>query len=117
MLSNVCSKELLNLRSVKDVTLGFPTQQDTAREKAALSTLAADVPDIPAGPTPSLPPGADSDPAHTDWAQLACLVCKRKFQSKEVLVKHQQFSDLHKVRIQSLCIILLSHCPLYYVLS
>ena len=95
---------------MKDVTLGFPTQQDTAREKAALSTLAADVPDIPAGPTPSLPPGADSDPAHTDWAQLACLVCKRKFQSKEVLVKHQQFSDLHKVyTFQRVCSLTV-HC-------
>ncbi|CAI8016755.1 RNA-binding protein 5-A [Geodia barretti] len=84
------------------ISLTAALEQDTAREKAALSTLAADVPDIPAGPTPSLPPGADSDPAHTDWAQLACLVCKRKFQSKEVLVKHQQFSDLHKKNLASL---------------
>jgi RNA-binding protein 5/10 len=84
------------------ISLTAALEQDTAREKAALSTLAADVPDIPAGPTPSMPLGADSDPAHTDWAQLACLVCKRKFQSKEVLVKHQQFSDLHKKNLASL---------------
>ena len=44
-----------------------------------------------------IPPGADSNPNHTDWDQLACLLCKRKFTSKEMLVKHQQFSDLHKV--------------------
>ena len=75
------------------------SQQDTASEKAALSSHAADVADIPTS-TP-LPPGADPDPTHTDWTQLACLLCKRKFPSKEVLVKHQQFSDLHKVCIHN----------------
>ena len=50
-----------------------------------------------APPSHRIPPGADMNPAHTDWDQLACLLCKRKFSSKEVLVKHQQFSDLHKV--------------------
>ena len=75
-----------------------PSQQDTASEKAALSSHAADVADIPTS-TP-LPLGEDPDPTHTDWTQLACLLCKRKFPSKEVLVKHQQFSDLHKVYIQ-----------------
>lgn len=33
----------------------------------------------------------------TDWNKLACLLCKRQFQTKEILVKHQQMSDLHKV--------------------
>lgn len=33
---------------------------------------------------------------HVDWNKLACLLCKRQFPSKEVLVKHQQMSDLHK---------------------
>jgi RNA-binding protein 5/10 len=32
-----------------------------------------------------------------DWTNLACMLCKRKFQSKEILTKHTQFSDLHKV--------------------
>lgn len=32
-----------------------------------------------------------------DWNKLACLLCKRQFQSKEILTKHTQFSDLHKV--------------------
>lgn len=68
------------------------SQQDTAIEKAALSSHAADIPDVP-----GLPPGGD--PSHTDWTQLACLLCKRKFPSKEVLIKHQQFSDLHKVHV------------------
>ena len=54
---------------------------------------------LEAAPPPPhrVPPGADMNPAHTDWDQLACLLCKRKFGSKEMLVKHQQFSDLHKV--------------------
>jgi len=33
----------------------------------------------------------------TDWPKLTCLLCKRLFHSREVLVKHQQLSDLHKV--------------------
>ena len=45
----------------------------------------------------SLPAGADPVPEHTDWDQLVCLLCKRKFGSKDILIKHQQFSDLHKV--------------------
>lgn len=32
-----------------------------------------------------------------DWTKLACLLCKRQFQSKEILSKHTQVSDLHKV--------------------
>lgn len=33
----------------------------------------------------------------TDWNKLACLLCRRQFPNKEVLIKHQQLSDLHKV--------------------
>ena len=54
---------------------------------------------------PTLPSSLDPDPAHTDWSQLACLLCKRKFESKEKLIKHQQFSGLHKV---CLCVCILS---------
>ena len=50
------------------------------------------------GPAP-LPQGADTNPTHTDWNQLACLLCKRKFPSRDVLIKHQQFSELHKVSL------------------
>lgn len=35
----------------------------------------------------------------TDWAKLACLLCKRQFPSKEALTRHTQLSDLHKVLI------------------
>lgn len=37
---------------------------------------------------------------HTDWNKLACLLCKRQFPSKEVLIKHQQLSDLHKQNLR-----------------
>ena len=33
----------------------------------------------------------------TDWPKLTCLLCKRLFNSREVLLKHQQLSELHKV--------------------
>lgn len=34
----------------------------------------------------------------TDWSKLACLLCRRQFPNKESLIRHQQLSDLHKVR-------------------
>uniref|UniRef100_A0A1B6FBC1 RNA-binding protein 5 n=2 Tax=Cuerna arida TaxID=1464854 RepID=A0A1B6FBC1_9HEMI len=33
---------------------------------------------------------------HVDWNKLNCLLCKRQFNSREVLMKHTQISDLHK---------------------
>lgn len=33
----------------------------------------------------------------TDWKKLACLLCKRQFSNCELLTKHQQLSELHKV--------------------
>lgn len=38
-----------------------------------------------------------SDDKLTDWNKLACLLCRRQFPNKEVLIKHQQLSNLHKV--------------------
>uniref|UniRef100_A0A0B7APJ4 RNA-binding protein 5 n=2 Tax=Arion vulgaris TaxID=1028688 RepID=A0A0B7APJ4_9EUPU len=37
-----------------------------------------------------------------DWAKLACLLCKRQFQSKDILSKHTQVSDLHKQNLEAL---------------
>jgi len=34
----------------------------------------------------------------TDFDKMTCLLCKRLFNTKEALVRHQQLSDLHKVR-------------------
>ncbi|GLH02559.1 RNA-binding protein 10 [Gryllus bimaculatus] len=38
---------------------------------------------------------------HTNWAKLACLLCKRQFPSKESLIRHQQLSDLHKQNLEN----------------
>ena len=39
------------------------------------------------------------DAKFIDVSKLACLLCKRQFASKEALQRHQQLSDLHKVRL------------------
>ena len=43
-----------------------------------------------------------------DWNKLACLLCRRAFPSKDVLVKHQQMSELHKVMQPVLALLPLS---------
>ncbi|NXR20036.1 RBM6 protein, partial [Cinclus mexicanus] len=43
-----------------------------------------------------------SDDKLTDWNKLACLLCRRQFPNKEVLIKHQQLSNLHKGLMQNL---------------
>ena len=42
----------------------------------------------------------------TDWPKLTCLLCKRLFNSREILLKHQQLSDLHKVPALNLSVVL-----------
>ena len=41
--------------------------------------------------------GSFDEASLTDWTKMACLLCKRQFSTKEMLMKHQQMSDLHKV--------------------
>ncbi|NWV04353.1 RBM6 protein, partial [Ptilonorhynchus violaceus] len=41
-----------------------------------------------------------SDDKLTDWNKLACLLCRRQFPNKEVLIKHQQLSNLHKQNLE-----------------
>ncbi|NXO97502.1 RBM6 protein, partial [Certhia brachydactyla] len=41
-----------------------------------------------------------SDDRLTDWNKLACLLCRRQFPNKEVLIKHQQLSNLHKQNLE-----------------
>ncbi|CAG0914695.1 unnamed protein product [Notodromas monacha] len=36
----------------------------------------------------------------TDWNKLACLLCKRQFPSREVLMKHNSLSALHKENME-----------------
>ncbi|KAJ8017311.1 hypothetical protein DPEC_G00016550 [Dallia pectoralis] len=36
----------------------------------------------------------------SDWAKMACLLCRRQFPSKEALIRHQQLSELHKQNLE-----------------
>lgn len=38
---------------------------------------------------------------HIDWDKLTCLICKRQFNSKDILLKHAQLSDLHKNNLKT----------------
>ena len=58
-------------------------------------------------PPPPLPPsGGKMDDLNlsaieakmTDLDKMTCLLCKRLFNTREALLRHQQLSDLHKVR-------------------
>ncbi|KAM6976894.1 RNA-binding protein 10 [Aplochiton taeniatus] len=42
----------------------------------------------------------DKEDRMTDWAKLACLLCRRQFPSKEALLRHQQLSELHKQNLE-----------------
>ncbi|XP_053823990.1 RNA-binding protein 10 isoform X2 [Vidua chalybeata] len=44
-------------------------------------------------------PGVPEEPL-TDWAKLACLLCRRQFPSREALLRHQQLSGLHKQNLE-----------------
>lgn len=35
-----------------------------------------------------------------DWDKLACLICKRQFNSKEILLKHTERSELHQSNLR-----------------
>jgi hypothetical protein len=37
-----------------------------------------------------------------DWNKLACLLCQRQFDTREILEKHLQMSNLHKVKMSNL---------------
>ncbi|XP_074862114.1 RNA-binding protein 6 isoform X2 [Carettochelys insculpta] len=55
----------------------------------------------PPAPREQQPRKADSDEDKlTDWNKLACLLCRRQFPNKEVLLKHQQLSNLHKQNLE-----------------
>lgn len=44
----------------------------------------------------------DEDGKITDWGKMICLLCRRQFPAKDALLRHQQLSDLHKVRTEKL---------------
>jgi RNA-binding protein 5/10 len=68
--------------------------EDLSEEKPSLSTAALDI------ETEITPLADESSASYIDWANLTCLLCKRKFASKEQLSKHQEFSGLHKQNLQ-----------------
>lgn len=35
-----------------------------------------------------------------DWSKLTCLLCQRQFDTREILEKHLQMSNLHKVKFE-----------------
>uniref|UniRef100_A0A8C2W7P6 RNA binding motif protein 5 n=1 Tax=Cyclopterus lumpus TaxID=8103 RepID=A0A8C2W7P6_CYCLU len=39
----------------------------------------------------------------TDGNRMVCLLCRRQFPTKDALLRHLQLSDLHKVRMATLC--------------
>ncbi|XP_039972388.1 RNA-binding protein 5-like isoform X2 [Xiphias gladius] len=41
---------------------------------------------------------ADEEGKITDWKKMVCLLCRRQFPTKEALLRHQQLSDLHKLK-------------------
>ncbi|XP_068855803.1 LOW QUALITY PROTEIN: RNA-binding protein 10-like, partial [Aphelocoma coerulescens] len=45
-------------------------------------------------------PGGVPEEPLTDWAKLACLLCRRQFPSREALLRHQQLSGLHKQNLE-----------------
>ena len=72
---------------------GILLLQDGGTDKPSLLTQAEEINVEPV----TRGGGGGGETSHIDWQQLVCLLCKRKFGSKEQLVKHQQLSDLHKV--------------------
>ncbi|KAK5872374.1 hypothetical protein PBY51_013085 [Eleginops maclovinus] len=42
----------------------------------------------------------DGDGEITDWKRIICLLCRRQFPSKDILLRHQQLSDLHKQNME-----------------
>jgi len=55
--------------------------------------------------------GSVDEASLTDWTKMACLLCKRQFSTKEMLMKHQQMSDLHKVCLSIfICVFLFLIC-------
>lgn len=59
--------------------------------------------DVKTTSAPDNPPSCQMDPsALVDWTKLACMLCKRKFQSASILQKHIDLSALHKENVQKL---------------
>eukprot|EP00058_Branchiostoma_floridae_P024287 XP_002609777.1 hypothetical protein BRAFLDRAFT_78609 [Branchiostoma floridae] len=47
-----------------------------------------------------IPTGCEEDVELIDWKQLLCLLCRRRFNCKGELLRHQQFSNLHQSNLE-----------------
>ncbi|CAG5128162.1 unnamed protein product [Candidula unifasciata] len=93
------------LQKVKEEMSAMPAPQLLKSEKPSVSSK----PGLVASYGGDSDSGDDEDSAAAvdesklvDWAKLACLLCKRQFQSKEILSKHTQVSELHKQNLEAL---------------
>ncbi|AWP02890.1 hypothetical protein SMAX5B_002244 [Scophthalmus maximus] len=43
---------------------------------------------------------ADEEGKGTDWTKVDCLLCRRRFPTKEALQRHTRLSDLHKQNVE-----------------
>ena len=62
-----------------------PAKSSTATAAAAAATTSTNILDA-------------SEEKLVDWNKLACLLCQRQFDTREILEKHLQMSNLHKVK-------------------
>lgn len=63
-----------------------PYHSDSDEDQAAKASIAAAT--------------AFNEKDHVDFDKLTCLLCKRAFQSRDILMKHLKMSDLHKENLQ-----------------
>ncbi|XP_062523131.1 RNA-binding protein 5-A-like [Corticium candelabrum] len=77
-------------------TLGLEHLRAVASSTSVVEADLTPAPAVPSSGTGMI----DPDPTHTDWDTLACLLCKRKFASREALIRHQKLSDLHKENLE-----------------
>ncbi|NXS73987.1 RBM6 protein, partial [Pandion haliaetus] len=73
-------------------------EEEEEEEQSQVQWLPA--PHPPAQREEQLRKAKASDDKLTDWNKLACLLCRRQFPNKEVLIKHQQLSNLHKQNLE-----------------
>lgn len=94
-----------------DAQVSSLIREEELSPKAGASSAPVLPPGGPGGLVAAYGGGSDSDEEiedvlqeerlHTNWARLACLLCKRQFPSRESLSRHQQLSDLHRQNLEA----------------
>ena len=91
------------------------TSWQSEDDRSSLSTHAVEVGGADSGPAP-LPQGADVDPTHTDWSQLACLLCKSPSASVVTVVRnHSHNAAFNSRAYYSRVTLILFHSELWTV--